>query len=425
MGEAEGSRGAAAALACAGADVDLAALLVDVGGRPPRPTLLASAAARELEERLVAHLPQARVAARGQVCHLAVAADPEGLDAAAAAVTVARGALAVLHLPPALLRPCLDERLGPEPSGVLLRADLAADRALLALVVRDLIARDLAVAVLKRRLGWVAERRALFGSLAPEAAGGLPRNLRRRRCGSRPVSSDARPGLVRVGRFRLRLRLRFGLGSRLRGDRGMPGADVLDPLAVDVAALRVAGEAVERAALEGHLGPAVGSFDRAELDRAGRLDPGGNDERVPGGDAGAGADEPALGLGAEAVEGAALGSGEDRLAEGGVLRLLGHPLGRLSRRSPARRTRPGGATWIEVQSRIERRGARAWRAPWSGLGRLVLRRRRGMVRPGVLFLQFRPPSSFVHQCLPVSAPRARSPIARVEGCGPGASPARR
>ena len=81
--------------------------------RPPRPTLLASAAARRLEERLAAHLPQARVAARGQVCHLAVAADPEGFAAASAAVTVARGALAVLHLPPALLQPLLDGAAGP------------------------------------------------------------------------------------------------------------------------------------------------------------------------------------------------------------------------------------------------------------------------------------------------------------------------
>lgn len=175
VGQAEGSRGAAAALACAGADVDLATLLVDVGGKPPRPTLLASAAGRQLEERLVAHLPQARVAARGQVCHLAVAADVEGLEAASAAVTVARGTLAVLHLPPALLRPCLEE--GPAPSGVLLRADLGADRALLALVVRDLMARDLTVAVLKQRLSWIAERRALFGALAPDGAGALSSRL--------------------------------------------------------------------------------------------------------------------------------------------------------------------------------------------------------------------------------------------------------
>jgi hypothetical protein len=180
VGEAEGSRAAAAALACAGADVDLATLLVDVGGRAPRPTLLASAAARRLEERLAAHLPQARVAARGQVCHLAASADSEGLEAASVAVMVARGALAVLHLPSALLRSCLEEGLGSEPSGVLLRADLTADRPLVALVVRDLMARDLAVKVLKQRLSWIAERRALFGSLGPDAAGSLPpQSLRR------------------------------------------------------------------------------------------------------------------------------------------------------------------------------------------------------------------------------------------------------
>jgi hypothetical protein len=186
VGNAEGCRGAAAALACAGADADLATLLVEVGGRQPRPTLLASAAAQRLEERLAAHLPQARIAARGQVCHLAVPAEPEGFEAASAAVTVARGALAVLHLPPALLQPLLGDGRGPQVSGVLLRADIAADRPLLALAVRDLLARDLAVAVLKRRLSWVAERRALFGALAPDAFAGLPprpfRNLLSERC---------------------------------------------------------------------------------------------------------------------------------------------------------------------------------------------------------------------------------------------------
>ncbi len=179
VGAAEGSRGAAAALACAGADADLATLLVDVGGRAPRPTLLASTAAQRLEERLAAHLPAVRAAARGQVCHLAVPADPDGLAAAAAAVTVARGSLSVLHVPAALLRPLLEERPGLAPTGVLLRADLGPDRALLALVARDLMSRGPAVAVLKRRLGWMAERRALFGALMPDATGGLPPRLLR------------------------------------------------------------------------------------------------------------------------------------------------------------------------------------------------------------------------------------------------------
>jgi hypothetical protein len=180
VGQAEGSRPAAAALSCAAADVDQAALFVDVAGKAPRPTLLASAAARDLEERLAAHLPRAGVAARGQVCHLAVAADPEGFEVAAAAVTVARGSVAVLHAPPAQVQVLLGQRLGGRLSGVLLRAEIAADRALLALAVRDLRGRGLAVGVLKQRLSWVAERRALFGTLAPDAGGGLPPSLLRR-----------------------------------------------------------------------------------------------------------------------------------------------------------------------------------------------------------------------------------------------------
>lgn len=180
VGGAEGSRGAAAALSCAGADVDTAALLVDLGGRVPRPTLLASAAAQKLEERLAGHLPHLRVAARGQVCHLAVPADSDGLDAASAAVTAARGATAVLHLPPELLQGIVDGSSGLQPSGVLLRADLARDRALVALAARELMTRGFAVAVLKRRLSWMVERRALFGALPAASTGGLSEQMVRR-----------------------------------------------------------------------------------------------------------------------------------------------------------------------------------------------------------------------------------------------------
>jgi hypothetical protein len=179
VGSAEGSRPAAAALACAGVGGGKAPLLVDLGGRAPRPTLVASAAARALEERLVAHLPSARVAARGQVCHLAAPADPDGFATAAAAVTVARGALAVVHVPPAELQALLGDPAAPRLTGALLRSDLGADRALLALVVRGLLERGLAVAVLKRRLGWVTERRALFGALGPDGDGLSPSLVQR------------------------------------------------------------------------------------------------------------------------------------------------------------------------------------------------------------------------------------------------------
>lgn len=182
VGGADGSRGAAAALACARAEVDAATLLVDAGGSSPRPTLIASTAAQRLEERLAAHLPDHRVAARGQVCHLAVPAEVEGLEAAAAAATVVRDGLTVLHVPPGLLQPALGSP-NLRPSGVLLRANLDEDRPLVGLVVRDLLGSGFAVSVLKHRLSWVAERRALFGVLPPGGSGGLPERLVRRLCG--------------------------------------------------------------------------------------------------------------------------------------------------------------------------------------------------------------------------------------------------
>ena len=180
VGEAEGARGAAAAVACAAADVDAPGLFVDVGGRPARPALLASAAAQKLEERLGAHLSGLKPAARGQVCQLAVPALPEGIEAAAAAIAIARGTSVVLCLPPELLQRVLAPEAGLNATGVLLRADLAQERALVALAVRDLLERDLTVAVLKHRLGWVAERRALFGALPGGSPGGLPPRLLRR-----------------------------------------------------------------------------------------------------------------------------------------------------------------------------------------------------------------------------------------------------
>ncbi|HKO36814.1 MAG TPA: hypothetical protein VJU14_00415 [Solirubrobacterales bacterium] len=183
VAEAEGSRGAAAALACAGADADTAGLLVEVGGRAPRPTLIVAAAAQKLEERLAAHLPLAKVAGRGQICHLAVPSDAEGLEAASAAVAVARGATAVVHVPPRLFRLALEGEAKLRPTGILLRADLGRDRALVGLTARELLERDLTVGVLKQRLGWVAERRALFGVLPAGSPGGLPQRLVRRLSG--------------------------------------------------------------------------------------------------------------------------------------------------------------------------------------------------------------------------------------------------
>jgi hypothetical protein len=183
VGDAGGSRAAAAAIACAGSEPDRAGLLIEVGGSPPRPTLVACSGARELEERLAVHLPRLRAAARGGTCHLAVPVDEIGIDSIRAALPLVRESVAAIHLPPRLLRTALDAP-GVSPSGVLLRADLGVDRALTALAVGELAARDLQVAVLKQPLAWIPARRALFGVLSVGAAGGLPPRLSDRLLGN-------------------------------------------------------------------------------------------------------------------------------------------------------------------------------------------------------------------------------------------------
>ena len=165
VGGAAGSRAAAAALACAASEPDRAALLVDQEeGGPRRSTLVATTGARALEERIAAHLPDAAVASRGCFCRLALPAGPGPVDALGAVLPLARESAAIVHLPPAQLRPLLAEpRI--RPTAAVLRADLSADRPLAALVVRDLIDRGLAVAVLKQPPGWLAGRAALLGAL--------------------------------------------------------------------------------------------------------------------------------------------------------------------------------------------------------------------------------------------------------------------
>jgi hypothetical protein len=176
---AAGAKVAAAALACAASEPDRAALLVDLDdGRPPRPTLIATAGARKLEERLAAHMPEAALASRGCFCQLTLPAVAESLDRIAAALPLARESAAILHLAPALLRPILEEpRI--TATAALLRADLSQDRSLTALVVRDLIERGLRVAVLKRQPGRLAGHAASFG-VELQAGTALSRSVIRR-----------------------------------------------------------------------------------------------------------------------------------------------------------------------------------------------------------------------------------------------------
>lgn len=172
IGDAEGARGAAGALACAASTAERAALLIDLGARQPRPTLISSPAASALEAKLATTLPDSTAAARGQLCHLALAPDHRGLAAAAFACACLPEGTLVIHLPHELLPAALQLDV-LRPDGVLLRADMESDRLLAAETVRRLSRDDLPVAILDHRLNWVAERRALFGVLASDAPGGL------------------------------------------------------------------------------------------------------------------------------------------------------------------------------------------------------------------------------------------------------------
>jgi hypothetical protein len=179
VGGASGARAAAAALACAASEPDRAALLIDLGeGRPPRSTLIATTGARALEERLSAHLPDVRIASRGQICQLCLLPEPAGIEQIAAATPLVRESAAVVHLPPSLVRPVLEEPR-TQATAVLLRADLAGARALTALAVRDLMAQGLRVSVLKQPPSWLTARTALLG--IPQIAGSaLPMRFRDR-----------------------------------------------------------------------------------------------------------------------------------------------------------------------------------------------------------------------------------------------------
>ena len=161
---------------------------VEVGGSVRRrPTLLSSAAARALEER-VAAIGELRPAARGRICWVGLEAG-EAWRVQLAAVIAASGGLAVAHLEPMEWRQALDD---PElaPAAALVRADVAPHRDLLALLAAELRDRRLPLRVATRPLGLVGARRALAG-LEPGGPAG-PRAARVARALVPPVAASER-----------------------------------------------------------------------------------------------------------------------------------------------------------------------------------------------------------------------------------------
>lgn len=190
VGQAAGSLATAAALACAGIGTARATLLIDLGGRQPRPTLLCTPAARSLEGCLERSLHLAGMAPRGGFCQVALPGDDEGFAAAGTAVEVARGVPAVLHVPNEGLEPLLEARVASRASAVLLSGADGADPPTVPPICLELLGCGLTVAVLERRLRWMTERRALFGALRSDELEELPRALVQWLAGYSPGRSE-------------------------------------------------------------------------------------------------------------------------------------------------------------------------------------------------------------------------------------------
>jgi hypothetical protein len=203
-GDGRGLPAAAAAVAVAATPLEGASgstLLLDLraGARPPRGTVLASAAARELESTL-REQGRLRGAARGRLC-FAVANDAEPAAALEAALGEETGAgLVVAICDRGDFRTLLDAGADFRRS-VLIRAEAGANRPLIALLAAEMRDRGIPLKAWVAPIGAIGGRRALAGlepggasgrraqrlagALVPGAAGGL---------------ATARPGLLRAER---------------------------------------------------------------------------------------------------------------------------------------------------------------------------------------------------------------------------------
>ncbi|HEY8467070.1 MAG TPA: transglycosylase SLT domain-containing protein [Solirubrobacterales bacterium] len=158
LGDAPGGPALAAALAFALAR-DGSAIWARPGAEAPRPTLLASRAARELEARLREAGWQA--AARGAICELRLP-DDEPAEALARARADCGGAALVAWLGERDWRAAVEHH-ELAADGALIRAERDRDRALTALLAIELRARRISPHVVMAAPGAVGTRRALAG----------------------------------------------------------------------------------------------------------------------------------------------------------------------------------------------------------------------------------------------------------------------
>ena len=164
----EGALPLAAAVGVFAADSGREVILAELS-EPPRPrraTLLATPAARGLERELSARGLVA--AARGHICHLALAAEPDSLEALASLDS--RAGLILAHMPPLLWRESL-EHPGLRPRAALLGVTLPTDRPLAALVAAEMRGEGVRVKLATKPLPLLAARRATAG-VAPGGSAG-------------------------------------------------------------------------------------------------------------------------------------------------------------------------------------------------------------------------------------------------------------
>jgi LAS superfamily LD-carboxypeptidase LdcB len=152
---------AALSVAIAQAHQGAGVVLAEVAPAPRRrPTLLSSSPARVAEERL-AELELGPAAARGRICWVGVPRDGGWLERLGA-LGESGADVIVAHLGAPEWRAAIDDP-GLRVTAAMVRADVRAQRPLLALAVQDLRARGLPVRVAAHQLGLVGARRALAG----------------------------------------------------------------------------------------------------------------------------------------------------------------------------------------------------------------------------------------------------------------------
>lgn len=162
-GDRRGSLALAASLAVeVAAESERGVLLAELAHEPRRrsTTLLASPAARELERALRDR--GWRASARGHVCHLGAAPEPDDAPFVSELADDAGVELLVVHVAPELWGRVIDSP-GLAPEAGLLLADLPGERSLAALWVSELHARGMAARVEGHPPALLAARRALAG----------------------------------------------------------------------------------------------------------------------------------------------------------------------------------------------------------------------------------------------------------------------